>query len=867
MSGQSAPFGEQLRRHREAAGLTQEELAERAGLTAHAIGALERGRRQRPYPHTVRALADALALADVERATLLAAVPRRGDGIADAAAGPPPARLEGRSHNLALQPTPLLGREEDIAAARQQLLAEGARLLTLAGPGGVGKTRLALAVADELRESYPHGAWFVDLAPLADPALVPAAIAHTLSVREAGARPLPAVLAAYLEERRLLLVLDNFEHLLPAATTVADLLASCPGLAVLVTSRERLRLRWERALTVPPLALPDLGRPLEVDALARVPAVALFVERARAVRPDFALTAENAAAVAALCARLDGLPLALELAAARASILAPAAILARLERRLPLLQRRAPDLPARHQALRAAIGWSYDLLPAEEQALFRRLGVFAGGWTLAAAEAVADAAALEIDALGGLAALAEKSLVYVAHHGDHADDGPRFAMLETIREYALEELGATGEAEATRRRHAAHYRALAAEAGQHLTGPAYVAWLGRLEGERHNLRAAMRALLDLGEPAEAVDLLWALWRHWRLSGQQGEARRWAEEALAAGAALSPLRRGRALLTIGMARFEARDPAALAALEEALQLFGQAGDRFGQALTLTYLGRLTLGEHAGARAQAWLEESERLFRALGEGWGASLALTNLGLLFLLRGDRDLAGRRLEEGLATARTTGDRVAMAHALHGLGLLARLQGDEDRAAERFAAALALAVEIQDRLNAGYFLQGLAAVAAGRGRPAEAARLLGAAEALLQATGAAPYRYRLEQPWHEQAVGTARAALGEAAFAQSWVAGRALSLEQAVAEAATLADELAAPPPARSAPSQPTGLSEREAEVLQLLAAGLSDKQIAARLAVSEHTARYHVTAIRNKLGADTRAQAVALAAQRGLL
>ena len=357
------------------------------------------------------------------------------------------------------------------------------------------------------------------------------------------------------------------------------------------------------------------------------------------------------------------------------------------------------------------------------------------------------------DLLGALAALLHNSLV-VRELGDPADgvgqdeaDEPRVRMLEPIRDFAREQLAASGEEAPVQRRHAAYYRAFALEAAPHLTGPEQLTWLRRLEPEQYNLRVAVRALLNGGEVAAAVDLVWALWRYWRISGQQREARGWAEEALAAGTTLSPLHRAQALLTAGMARFDGGAPAADSALEEAMRLYREAGDRLGQALALLFLGRLSLGERDAARAESRLEESLRLFRALGAEWGSALALTNLGLVLLLRGDYDQAVCRLEEGLAAARTAGDGVPFHQALYGLGLLARAHGDEDRAVELFAEGLALAGKLRDRFNAGHFIKGLGAMAAGRGRAAEAARLLGAAEAVLQASGPTPYRYVLEGP------------------------------------------------------------------------------------------------------------------------
>jgi predicted ATPase/class 3 adenylate cyclase len=402
---------------------------------------------------------------------------------------PPLQTLDRHAHNLPVQPTPLLGREREVGMARALLARPGARLVTLTGPGGVGKTRLGLQVAAEVADRFPDGVWLVPLAPLGDPALVGPTVARTLGLGEAAGQPLRDTLAAYLRDKRLLLLLDNVEHLLDAAPLLADLLAASPALAVLATSRAPLRLAGEREVAVPPLPLPAAGRPPAREELGECAAVRLFVDRAQAVRADFRLTDENAAAVAEICRRLDGLPLALALAAARARLFAPPALLARLARPLALLTGGARDLPARQQTLRATIDWSYGLLGAGEQRLFARLAVFAGGCTLEAAEAVCDGAGdLGADVLEGLEALVAQSLL---RWEPGAGDEARVAMLETLREYAAERLAASGEAAAAGRAHAAHYLALAEAAERELAGPRQAAALARLEAEHDNLRAAL----------------------------------------------------------------------------------------------------------------------------------------------------------------------------------------------------------------------------------------------------------------------------------------------------------------------------------------------------------------------------------------
>ena len=545
-------FAAALRELRMRSGLTQEQLAERAGLSANAVSALERGERRHPYPHTVRALASALGL-DAEASSALEAVARPRERHAD----------------LPAAPGSLIGRDEEVAGIVELLSAGGTRMLTLTGPAGVGKTRLALEAAGELAGRFRDGLAFVPLAPLQDPALVAPAVAHALGVREPGPVSLARALHSYLRPRNLLLVLDNFEHLQGAAPAVAGLLGAAPHLGVLATSRSPLRIRWEHVFPVGPLPPPA--------------AAGLFRQRAKQVAPG--LPAADPEVVTAICQRLDRLPLAIELAAARTNLLPPPALLARLDQAMKILTGSVRDLPDRQQTLHHALTWSYDLLSRDEQALFRQLAVFSGGWTLAAAAAVArldEASALQLHT-----ALLDNSLI--VREGEAGE--PRFGMLQTIRAYATERLEAdTSEDHAARDRHAACYRDLALEAGAGLWGPAQPGWLDRLQLDHDNLRLALQRLLDKRELETFARISFALWPFWWIRGYHAEALRWVTTALEHGSEISTSSHARLLFTAGSLLVAAgRNQEVAAQLDQSIRLAHQAGDHHTLSWALTQRG--------------------------------------------------------------------------------------------------------------------------------------------------------------------------------------------------------------------------------------------------------------------------------------
>jgi predicted ATPase/class 3 adenylate cyclase/Tfp pilus assembly protein PilF len=620
----------------------------------------------------------------------------RGPGLV--ADFPPLKSLDRHLHNLPAQPTALLGRETEVAAARALLEQEGARVVTLTGPGGTGKTRLGLQVGAELLEAYADGIWYVPLAAIADPDLVVPAIAQPLGVREVASEPLLTTLEEYLLKKHALLLLDNFEQVTAAAPAVSALLAACPKVQVLVTSREPLRITGERELPVPPLSLPTERqvRGVPPSALIEYPAIRLFVERAQAVKPDFTLTEANAADVAAICRRLDGLPLAIELAAARVRVLPPGQLLTRLDKRLKVLTGGNRDLPARQQTLRAAIEWSHDLLDPDEQALFARLAVFSGGCTLEAAEAVCGGSGdLALDVLDGLDSLTQKSLL---RPEDVADGEPRFTMLETIREYGLERLDATDDAETVRRAHADYFLTLAETAEPQLTSSDQVAWLNRLGAEHDNFRSAL-GWLEQGDASETrLRIVAALWRFWWMRGHLTEGRGWLERALAKADTLPPAVLAQALSGAGiLAESQGDYDQAITLHETALGLWRQVGDRLGIAASLTNLGIIQRIYGDYERSSALHEQALSLWREIDDEGGISSSLHELGWLALNRGDYDEAENLLTQSLEMSRRFGEPSALGTVLETLGILAFYMEDYDRAANLYRESMDLWRELND--------------------------------------------------------------------------------------------------------------------------------------------------------------------------
>jgi predicted ATPase len=697
--------------------------------------------------------------------------------------------------------TPLVGRDREMAAVGDLIRGEGVRLVTLTGPGGVGKSRLALEVAQRLSPGFKDGVRFVELASVSAAGLVGGAIAAALGLNTSTGR-LIADLKTYLRARQLMLVLDNFEQVMGAAPLVTDLLSAAPGVVALVTSRRVLRLRGEHEFAVSPLPVPRAGA-FDAADVQRCASIRLFLERARAASPDFELTSANSGAVAEICRRLDGLPLAIELAAARVRLLPPQAMLARLGDRMELLTVGARDLPERQRTLRSTLDWSFDLLTADEQAVFAWLGVFTGTFGLPAAEAVCGpAAASTADAgppvLDTLGSLVDSSLVR-----PEIDRGePRFGLLETIRDYARERLRDRGDWQEAHDGHASYFLAFAEPAAAELDGPGQLAWLARLETEHGNLGAAMSWLVEHGKLEAAIHLSWATWRFWWLHGHSAELASFTD-VLTRSEELPPRQRALALSGAGFGLFAAGDPAAARPLmEQSLTFYRQTEDTLGAALIMGVLGHLMALQHEAAEASALLEQTvAQLHEAGGDEVAGpargqylldlALACNFLGQIRLSEGDHDRATQLFTEGLHAAHRASDRFTVLVSLFDLALGLQAKGDLPGAAGCLQEGVSQSAEAGDETTLAYYLEALATVARLQDHPERAVRLLAAADALLQAKGSGWLHALVPRAPHDDGLLAAlRARMGAAAFEQAWTGGRVLGSSRAVAYA--LEDTLA---------------------------------------------------------------------------
>ena len=798
--------------------------------------------------------------------------------------------------------SPIIGRDADLLSAQQLLMSDAVRLLTLVGPGGVGKTRFALELAKNAAPHFADGAWFVDLSELSNASRIPEAVARALGLRDAQ-KPAALLLEYHLRTRKALLVLDNLEHLPGAAAVVAALLLPSPHVRIIATSREALRLHGEQRFALAPLALPATLEAISLVDLEASGAVQLFLERARRAAPDFALNSENAATVAQLCARLDGLPLALELVAARADVFSPELMLERLERGEPIVTAGAADGPERHRSLEAALGWSYALLSPEDQRFLRRLAVFEGGWSVEASERVAGTAGSSSDAFARLVALTDRSLVRSV--GSQRE--PRFAFLKTMRAFALAQLEASGELSATAARHANNVLEFAERAESELRGPDQALWLERLENEFDNVRAAFSwAAVHSNELG--LRLSGALWRFWDARGYRSEGRRWLEGFLAAQDQSAPTpARVKALLAAGSLALSAADlSSASVHLEQARAGAEYLEDRGLKAETLNSLATVAYMRFDRERAEALYAEALEIKTALQDRHGTADLLVSLGMVWRDQGQLERAQSSVEKGLGLHRAVGNLAGIASsllrlgsvmidlerlseaaalfeesramferllqeqgaaaALIGLGEIARQRGDLRGAATPWAESLRLLYKIGQPYGLSWCLEALGELALTSEQPLTALRLFEASAALRETVGIPDdpdARVALAQ-FSAQLSAT----LGRDALEAAILEARNLPLGEAVKEARDFAAELNARETTKSDVARGAlALSQRESEVLGLVAKGLSNKRIARALGVSDHTVKFHLTSVFNKLGCRTRAQATSIAAERGLL
>jgi predicted ATPase/DNA-binding CsgD family transcriptional regulator len=815
--------------------------------------------------------------------------------------------------------TPFFGREQEIAIVTACLRKPEVRLLTLTGPGGVGKTRLSLQIAARLLHDIADRVRFVSLMEISDPDLVIPTIARAVGLREIGDQPLFDLLKAFLREKQLLLLLDNFEQVVAVASRLADLLAVCPDLKILVTSRAVLHISGEYEIAVPPLPLPDLTQLPEKEALLQYPAIALFLQCARTAVPDFQMTDANARTIAEICTHLDGLPLAIELAPPWLKLLSPSQLLARLEHRLQMLTKGPQDVPMRQQTLRNTLEWSYCLLDTKEKQLFRYLAVFVNGCTLQAIEAL-WAALSESDqtdqVLEGVVSLLDKSMLQrTAREGEE----PRFFMLKTIREYGWKYLTTNLELESVQRAHAMHYLALVEEAELQLRGPHQAVWLERLEREHDNVRAALRWAIEQGERGESMEVALrlgkALERFWITRGHILEGVNLLKRALAADRRVAAATWGNALVTAAVLAYHQNDyPSAAVLYEESLLIFREQRDQQGIARSLNGQGLLAWmrGDYTAARtlheksltisrkeahqplmaetlyhlafttflqgdhatANSLIEEALQLFKKIGDQRSIAYAQGLKGLTSLQLGDAQAARFFQEEALAIFKKIGDQRGIAYALAAFGHVVFVQGDLVFARTLYRESLAITLQLGDSWMTAVSLEGLGRVVMAQGQPAWATQLWSTGQVLRETIGAA--RSPLEQTLHEQGLALVCAELKEQAFAALWDKGRRRTPEQILAslEATTCSRSPSAPSALSAADTQatraaisPDGLTAREMDVLRLLAQGLTSAQIAGQLVISVVTVNFHVRSIYGKLAVKSRAAATRYAIEHHLV
>jgi predicted ATPase/DNA-binding CsgD family transcriptional regulator len=769
--------------------------------------------------------------------------------------------------NLPLPLTSLVGREHALASVAQLLLRRDVRLVSLIGPPGIGKTRLAIAVAHAVMPAFAHGVYFVDLAPLPDAAMVLPALAHTLGLRPVRDQPLGPELAQFLAGKDVLLVLDNFEHVTHAAPAIAELLQATPQVKLLVTSREVLHLSAEYSFPVPPLSLPpvlvDHGAPrtmavLPPERIRTYDAVQLFLQRAVAMQPDFDLRAENALLVAGICCRLDGLPLAIELAAARVRHISLRTIYDRLEKRLPILTGGAQDLPLRQRTLRTAIQWSYDLLERSERLLFARLAVFRGGCVLEAVEAVCGKD-LALDVFERLASLVDKSLV---QQKEISAGTARFFLLDMIHEFAQEQLEASGESDTIRGEHAHYYAELAERAEPELRRANQNYWFHLLETEIANLRAALAWSIERGDLSTASQIMSGTYLYWIVYGRQAEGLQWAQRLLEQLHAIAPAYLVRFLRSATLLLVY-RDVEAARRLAEHAVAAARADDDKRQLGWSLWALSTTLP--SGSEAEAATQEALVLLRDVDDHTGLGLVYNSIGERARLRGDHARARSAYEQSLAIAERTGDARRQYYVLYNLAFVAQREGDHHEALRALRRSLVLCQDLGVPTDVMQEILAIAGSLGALGEPLRAARLFGAAHAFLERSGTLIDPG--DQPEHDRNMAFVRAQLGEAAFAAAWAEGQAMTFDQAVAYAQTVFDAGNRPtvhPQRDPAIDAASGLTRRERDVALRVAEGKSNRAIADELVITERTVEGHVSNILAKLAFRSRAQIAAWVAGR---
>ncbi len=777
--------------------------------------------------------------------------------------------------NLPRQLTTFIGREREVNAVRTILQRPEVRLVTLTGTGGVGKSRLGLKIAAELLDDFADGVYFVSLASISDPDLVIPTIAETLGIREVGDRILRDLLKAYLHDKSMLLLLDNFEQVLIASVQVADLLAACPYLKVIVTSRAVLHVQGEQESPVPPLTVPDPKYKLDLKTLSQYESVALFLLRAQAALPDFQMNETNAAIIAKVCMQLEGLPLAIELAAARIKLLPPQALLTRLEHRLHVLTGGARGVPARQQTLRDTIAWSYHLLDKQEQRLFRRISVFVGGCTLDAVETVCYETQQEaLSTLDEVASLIDKSLLdQVASEGE-----ARLMMLETIREYGLECLHESAEAEKIQNAHARYFLSMAEELESQYFSAQATAVLDQLEREFENLRAALTWLTESGEKELALRLAVALWWFWYARGHLSEGRQWFEQLLRSSDGVAAPLLAKALNVVGWFTYQQGDyEHAKNWLNEGLSISRQLEDKKNMGVSLHRLSLVAWREEDYLALQIFSEEALTIFRELGDKEGIADTLLLLSEIYFQRDDYDNTYSMVEQAIALFKELGDQWAISYSLIELADVVFMQGDAMKARKLTEESLSISIELGYMGVIAFGLEHLAEISAAMGEPMRAAQLWGVEEALRDGEIASgsflPNMPSIKHESYARSIADVRGRLGEKAFAIAWEEGRAMTPTQALEAQKSMSISTATPsepspaPPANERSGALDELTVREVEVLRLVARGLTNEKVGEQLIISSRTVNSHLTSIYAKIGVSSRSAATRYAIERKLV